>query len=676
MTLHPFPFSAAWHSFGRAALVTVLAVVTALSLPACAQSPQAPMPGDGSGQASQEDPPARVGRLSLVQGDVQWMSEAGSAWEAARVNWPVTGGNAVFVAPGARSEVRIGSTAVHLDGNTQARFAQLDDHGVVVELTEGSVRTRLRSLPQGDLFSLGAEGVRADALQPGDYRASIDPDSGALQVAVLQGSLRLVTPSNTIELAAGQQARLEEGGRRFEVGGRIQSGDFDRWADARNREQDRLAALQHVSPEMTGAEDLDRYGNWSTESDYGSVWYPSSLPPAWAPYRYGHWAWVRPWGWTWIDDAPWGYAPFHYGRWVQIGGRWGWAPGPLAPRPIWAPALVGFVGGSSGHTSWSVGVGGGAPVGWFPLAPYEYYQPWYGHSPRYGYGINPYWRDRDHRGRDRDRDDNDRDGDRRVRIPSNPVAGIRDGDYRYQRQPDALTVVGEDDFRGSRPIGRGRVPVDRDLASQLRPVTQPPGLRDGPGRIGIQPGRPDVGRGDQVGRGSDRTPAAPGLVPNGRPSVVPGSDGLLSPNRQDRVVVPRPDRDDGVRRPDRDDSPRRPRQDDGPQRPDRSDGFNRGVRPEQPSRPERVPVPNAVERRVPQAQPRPAPPALQPPAVREQREVQVPSARPPEMSRSPNVRDREPAPRPQVREQSSGRPDGPRASRPDAPAGGRQQRER
>ena len=24
-----------------------------------------------------------------------------------------------------------------------------------------------------------------------------------------------------------------------------------------------------------------------------------------------------PWGWTWVDDAPWGFAPFHYGRWVN-----------------------------------------------------------------------------------------------------------------------------------------------------------------------------------------------------------------------------------------------------------------------------------------------------------------------------------------------------------------------
>src|SRR4029453_15692065 len=76
----------------------------------------------------------------------------------------------------------------------------------------------------------------------------------------------------------------------------------------------------------------------------------------WAPYRSGQWRWVRPWGWTWVDQAPWGYAPFHYGRWVTIGNRWCWWPGGYYARPIWAPALVGFVGGS--NLSVWVGFGG------------------------------------------------------------------------------------------------------------------------------------------------------------------------------------------------------------------------------------------------------------------------------------------------------------------------------
>ena len=81
-----------------------------------------------------------------------------------------------------------------------------------------------------------------------------------------------------------------------------------------------------------------------------------SVAVGWAPYRYGRWTYAGSWGWTWVDDAPWGYAPSHYGRWAWIGSRWGWCPGTYVARPVWAPALVGWYGGRwPGRTS---------PVGW------------------------------------------------------------------------------------------------------------------------------------------------------------------------------------------------------------------------------------------------------------------------------------------------------------------------
>jgi hypothetical protein len=116
----------------------------------------------------------------------------------------------------------------------------------------------------------------------------------------------------------------------------------------------------------------------------------------WAPYRYGHWAYIAPWGWTWVDDAPWGFAPFHYGRWVVAGGAWGWVPCPppvvavAYVRPVYAPALVAWVGGP--HFAVGVGVGGGfaagVNVGWFPLGPREVYVPSYPVSRTYVNNVN------------------------------------------------------------------------------------------------------------------------------------------------------------------------------------------------------------------------------------------------------------------------------------------------
>src|SRR6202011_5172879 len=113
-------------------------------------------------------------------------------------------------------------------------------------------------------------------------------------------------------------------------------------------------AARYVSRELPGYEDLDDYGDWRPNPEYGTVWMPR-VEAGWAPYHYGHWRWIEPWGWTWIDDQPWGFAPFHYGRWAYIGNRWGWVPGTVIVRPVYAPALVTFIGGAGWSLALSVG---------------------------------------------------------------------------------------------------------------------------------------------------------------------------------------------------------------------------------------------------------------------------------------------------------------------------------
>jgi hypothetical protein len=145
----------------------------------------------------------------------------------------------------------------------------------------------------------------------------------------------------------------------------------DRWCSQRDYREEHAVARRYVSDDVIGYEDLDDYGGWRQVPEYGTVWFPHVTVVDWAPYRYGHWAWISPWGWTWVDDAPWGFAPFHYGRWVNVRGGWGWVPCPprvvavAYVRPVYAPALVAWVGGP--HVAVGVGVGGGVNVGWFPL---------------------------------------------------------------------------------------------------------------------------------------------------------------------------------------------------------------------------------------------------------------------------------------------------------------------
>ncbi|HSV69084.1 MAG TPA: DUF6600 domain-containing protein [Methylibium sp.] len=437
-----------------------------------------------------QDPPARVGRVSVLRGQVDASTEPGAAWQPARVNQPVTTQTAFWVPPGSQAELRIGSAAVRMDGNTQAVFSQLDDHGIAIDVAQGTVRARVRNLPAGDAFSLSADGVRADALMPGDYRVAYDPDLRRYTVRALSGRLRVVTPTNSVNLEAGQESLVERGGGALQLRAIGPRDDFDLWAEARDREHDRLIASRYVSPETTGIEELDEHGRWEVDDGYGAVWYPAAVPYGWAPYRYGRWAWVAPWGWTWVDDSAWGFAPFHYGRWALVGHRWGWVPGPIVARPVWAPALVGWVGGHSGNISWSIGIG--APIGWFPLAPYEFYYPTYRHSVIYIDRVNivrdrvPYDPQRSGLQRPRERDPQRAGGDPQ-RDPQR---------YRYAQHRDALTVVREDAFRNARPVARERIALDPQQVASLRPI-----VRQSPEVGGVAPGR-----GVRVAPGQPRAP--------------------------------------------------------------------------------------------------------------------------------------------------------------------------
>jgi hypothetical protein len=229
---------------------------------------------------------------------------------------------------------------------------------------------------------------------------------------------------------------------------------------------------------MTGYEDLDQYGSWSNVAGYGPVWRPNGLQAGWAPYRYGRWTWVGPWGWTWMEDEPWGFAPFHYGRWAFAGSAWVWVPGPNVARPVYAPALVAWVGGGPGLHS-SAGLG----VGWFPLAPGEVFVPGYKVSRNYVNNVNI---------------SNTAVNVTRVGNVYDSVVSQRVGSdvaYANRNVSGGVTVVSHATFVNARPVARNVVPVPaRELAAV--PVSQ---------ALAVAPARNSVSGGTTI---ASRPPAA------------------------------------------------------------------------------------------------------------------------------------------------------------------------
>jgi len=339
---------------------------------------------------AQDDPPGRVGRLAALQGEV-WVQEVDQGeWTAALSNRPFTGGERLATGQDASAELRIGSTTVFLGSQTDFEALRLDDERLQFRLQRGQMALRLQSQEVADELEVLHPEARFRPLRAGFYR--IDRLADASDASVWRGELQVEGQNLSLTLHAGQRAAFWREGQLGDITRQWLVPQQDEFAQAVQREDQalvRAAPAAPVSVEMTGVEDLQRYGTWQQHPEVGAVWNPSVVSAGWAPYRHGQWVWLRPWGWTWVDAAPWGFAPFHYGRWLWWGNRWCWTPGPRVARPVFAPALVGWVGAPPPPG----GVWGRRPPptqGWVPLGPREAYRPDYRASPRHLQRLNPH----------------------------------------------------------------------------------------------------------------------------------------------------------------------------------------------------------------------------------------------------------------------------------------------
>ncbi|GAC1622547.1 MAG: hypothetical protein NVS9B13_15460 [Candidatus Acidiferrum sp.] len=340
--------------------------------------------------ADQYDPPGRVARLKYVRGAVSFQPAGETDWVSAVTNRPMTTGDKLWADNGARAEVRLGSATIRLDGGTGFSFLNLDDRTVQLQLTQGTVDIRVQRLGNDEVFEVDTPNQAFSVLRPGQYRVQASEDGNSTFVTVRSGEGEATGGGQRYSIHSGERGTFT--GTDYLTANVVRAGgndEFDNWGESRSRYDQGSRSRRYVSPEVVGYEDLDDNGSWRDERGYGNVWVPR-VRSGWAPYHDGHWAWISPWGWTWVDDAPWGYAPFHYGRWISNRGEWGWIPGPIAVEPVYAPALVAFIGGSNFGLSISVGGGGygGSDVGWFPLGPSEVYVPGYNTSRDYVNRVN------------------------------------------------------------------------------------------------------------------------------------------------------------------------------------------------------------------------------------------------------------------------------------------------
>jgi hypothetical protein len=457
---------------------------------------------------AEDDLPGRVGRVAEFGGQLFLSPEdRASEWQSVGLNYPVASGDNLWVGGDGRAEVDYGGGQFRLAGDTNLHVSRLDENRIALFIAQGRVIVRVRILDAGDTARIDTPNTQIQLTRLGLYRIDVSPDRQSTLVTVREGEAVLSLANGAQQTLPGQTAVVTgPDPAAADIRNGIGQDGFDEWSASRDRRYEQPRATAYVSQQMVGYADLDQYGTWQSTPEYGPVWYPTTVAADWAPYSDGYWTTVGGFGSTWVDAAPWGYAPFHYGRWARVGGRWGWCPGVFVARPVWAPALVGWVGGAG----WGVSVRVGSPVyGWVPLGWGEPLHPWWNRCSnncwaRYNrpFAVNVAVR------------------------PTDPPTHFRNAAY-----PGALTAVSSATLAGRLPVAANRVPVPTQQMNTAPVLATAPAVASGPLRI----------PGTRAGTAGTPPPAStfypvsrPGRIvqePMARPST-PGAGAAVAPSGQ------------------------------------------------------------------------------------------------------------------------------------------------
>jgi hypothetical protein len=329
-------------------------------------------------QGDDQGPPQGVARVSLLRGDVSTQRGDSGDWVAITLNTPVMAGDKVSTSPAGSAELQIDNeNMLRLSGHTEADITTLIENHIQIQIASGLAQYTILKGSEADV-EIDTPNVGIHPSRESSIRIQVNSTNETV-VIVRRGEAEISTSQGSTNVAAGEMITIRGAtdDAQYQTADAPAADEWDTWNANRDNTIQNSPAWNHVDQTYTGANDLDRNGQWSDVPDYGQVWTPNNEDQDWSPYSDGNWVWEPYYGWTWVGNESWGWAPYHYGRWFRNRGAWSWWPGERGVRPVWGPAYVSFFGFGG------VGVGFGS-IGWLPIGPCDPFFPWYG---RFGFGF-------------------------------------------------------------------------------------------------------------------------------------------------------------------------------------------------------------------------------------------------------------------------------------------------
>ena len=190
--------------------------------------------------ADDDDPPARVARLSHVDGSVSFEPGGTDEWVTAVVNRPMTTGDKLWADHDSRAELHIGSA---FDSPWRQylgfSFLNLDDNTVQLQVTEGTLRIRVQRLDRNDNFEVDTPNLAFSILRPGVYRVSVNEGGDTTVVNVRDGEGQVTGGGESYSVHANETGTFAGADQLYaDIVGLGNEYDLERWSEERDRRDD------------------------------------------------------------------------------------------------------------------------------------------------------------------------------------------------------------------------------------------------------------------------------------------------------------------------------------------------------------------------------------------------------------------------------------------------------
>jgi hypothetical protein len=287
----------------------------------------------GLAAAEVTDPPARIARLSYVEGEATFQAANERATDTLP-DRPLHPGDRITTDSRARAELALGTATIRLDERSELAIADLDEATVRIELSSGTASVYLDELLENETFDIVTPNTTITLVTPGEYRVDIHSDN--VSVLSLHGGVaQIATAGGPVRVASGQRVRIEGRDAIARLETPRPADAFDDWVLEREIKVAETEPPRYTPYTADEYAELDRYGEWYDEPRYGRVWMPGYSYAGWSPYGSGYWQHVGV-GRSWYDPAPWGFSTYYGGRWTYLRDRdrWCWVPTRHPPRHV------------------------------------------------------------------------------------------------------------------------------------------------------------------------------------------------------------------------------------------------------------------------------------------------------------------------------------------------------